>query len=110
MRWRQLNFSVVAKCSEAMFSLTGEDEVGRIEGLVRFNYLGRLMDRSDDNWSAVLHNISKLSQVWWRLGKILQREGAEPTVLAKFCRAVVPEVLFFGVYTWVLTETMSRRI
>ena len=48
MRWRQLNFSVVAKCSEAMFSLTVEDESERIEGVWRFKYLGILMDQSDE--------------------------------------------------------------
>ena len=30
----------------------GEDEAECIEGVGIFKYLGRLMDRSDDNWLA----------------------------------------------------------
>ena len=69
--------------------MTGEDEAERIEGIGRFNYLVRLMGRSDNDWPEVLHNISKARQVWGRLGNILQREGAEPTVSGKFYHAVV---------------------
>ena len=59
MRWRQQDVAVANKCLEATFSLTGKDEAEHIEGVWRFKYLGRLMDRSDNNCPAVLHNISK---------------------------------------------------
>ena len=49
-------------------------------------------------------------QVCGRLGKLLQRDGAEPTVLAKFYHAVVQVVILFQAETCVLTETMSQRI
>ena len=72
--------AIADKCSEATFSLTGDNEAERIEGVGRFKYLGRLMDRSDYDWPEVLHNIGKASQVWGRLGKLLRRKGAEPIV------------------------------
>ena len=101
---------IAAKCSEATFSLTGEDEVELIEQVGRFNYLRRMLDRSDDDWPSVLHNICEARQVWGRLRELLWREGAKTTVSKKFYRAVVQAVLLFGVETWVLTETMSQRI
>ena len=48
MRWRRRDVAVAYKCSEATFSLTGDDEAELIEGVWRFKYLGRLMDQSDE--------------------------------------------------------------
>ena len=54
-----------------------------------FKYLELVLEQSDKNWPEVLRNISKERQLWGRLGKILWRKGAEPTVSEKFYRAVV---------------------
>ena len=94
----------------ATLVLTGEDEAERIEGVVRLKNIGRLMERSDNDYPEVLQNIRKARQVWGRLGKILWREGADPIVLEKFYRAVVQAVLLFGADTWVLMDTMSQRL
>ena len=88
--------AVADNCSEATFSLTGEDGAERIEGVGRFKYLGRLLDQSDEYWSSFLYNIRKAMQVWWRLGKLLWREGADPTFSEKFYRTVVQAVHLFG--------------
>ena len=79
-----------------MYDLTGKDEAEVIEGVGSFKNIGRLMDWSDDNWPAVLHNIRKAMQVWRRLGELLCREGAYTTVLEEFYRAVVQAVILFG--------------
>ena len=84
---------------EEMFSRTGKEEVERIEGLEVFKYLGRLLDRSVDDWPEVLRNIRKARQVWGRLGKLLFREGGEPEVSEKFYRAVLQAVILFGAET-----------
>ena len=76
----------------------------------RFKYLGILLEHSDKDWSAVLHYIRKSSQVWGRLHKILQREGAEPIASGKFYRAVVQSVILLGANTWVLTEAMIQQL
>ena len=76
----------------------------------RFNYLGQLLERSDNNWPAVLHNIIKARQVWGGFKKLVRREGAEPTVSSNFYCSVIQAVLLFGAEIWVLTETTSQRI
>ena len=77
-----------------------------IEGVEVYRYLGRLLDRSDGNWAEFLQNIRKVKQVWERIRKMLQREGAEPTVSEKFNCAVIQALLLFGAGTWVLLAPM----
>ena len=79
-------------------------------GVDTFKYLGRVLDRSDDNWPTVLWGVMKACRVWNRLGKLLRREGAEPQVSAVFYRAVVQTVLLLGAETRVLSEAMSRKL
>ena len=71
MRWRKRDVAIADKFSEAMFSLTWEEELEHIEWLEVFKYLGELLDWSYNNRPAVLHNIRKARQVWGRLGKML---------------------------------------
>ena len=49
MRWRQRDVAITAKCLEDTFSMKEADEAERIEGVGRFKYIGRLMDRSGDD-------------------------------------------------------------
>ena len=59
MRWRRRDVAIAAKCSGATFSLTGEEEAERIEGVEVFKCLEILLDRSDKYCPAVLRNIRK---------------------------------------------------
>ena len=54
-----------------------------------FKYLGRLLERSENDWPEVIQNIRKAWQVWGRLGKILQREGSDPAISEIFYREVI---------------------
>ena len=54
MRWWRRDVAIADKFTEETFSLTGEDKAYCIEVLEVFKYLGRLLDRSDDNCPAVL--------------------------------------------------------
>ena len=110
MRWRQRDVEITEKCSEATLSLIGEDEAERIEGVGRFNYLGILLDRSDDVWPALLHNIRKARQVWGWLGKILRMKGAETTFLEKFYRTVFQDVLLFESETRMFLTPIMQRL
>ena len=49
---------IAAWCYEAIFSLTGDEEAECIEGAEVLKYLGRILDRSDGNWPAVLRSIT----------------------------------------------------
>ena len=48
--------------------------------------------------------------MWGRLGKMLQREGADPAVSAKLYRAVIQAVVLFGAENWVLSAPMAQRL
>ena len=72
-----------------------------------FKFFGQLLDRSDNNWPVVLHNIRKTRQVWGRLMKFLQKEGSEPAVLESFYCLVFQVLLLFGADTWVLLAPMA---
>ena len=68
------------------------------------------MDRSDDNYTAILRNVRKARRVWNRLGKLLLREGSEPHMSTMFRLVVVQTVVLFGEEPWVLSEAMSRKM
>ena len=80
------------------------------EGVDSFNYLGRVLHQTENDWPEVLRNIRRARQVWGRLGKLLRREGAELIISAKFYRAVVQAVLPFGEKTWVMLAVMLSKI
>ena len=79
MHWRRKDVAIASRCERATLSLTGEDDAECIEGVDTFKYLGRILDRSDDNWPVVLQNFGKARRVWIRLGKLLQGEGGGAT-------------------------------
>ena len=92
------------------FNLDGEEGDERVENVMTFRYLGRPLDQTNDYWTDVQRNIMHAKLVWWRLGTLLQQEGVYPKVLASFYRAVVQAILFYGSETWVLSESMAKRI
>ena len=51
---------------------------------------------ADDDWPAVVRNLSRARAVWKRMTRILSREGAELQVYVFFFKAVVQEMLIFG--------------
>ena len=42
MRWRRRDIAIASRCEDATFSLAGEEDVERIEGVDTFKYLGRI--------------------------------------------------------------------
>ena len=96
MRWRRRDVAITSRCAEETFSLAGDDETGCIEDVNNFKYLGRILEWSDDDWSAVRRNFRKARQVWSLLRKLLQRERADLLVSAIFYQEVVQTVLIFG--------------
>ena len=66
-------------------------------------YLGQVILAADDDWPAVVQNLSWSRKVWIRMSRILSREGAAPRVYSFFLKAVVQAVLLFIAETWVVT-------
>ena len=75
MMWRRRDMAIADRCLEATFSLTGEEDAERIKGVEVFKCLGRILDRSDNNWPSFLRNISKARHVWVRLGSCYRGRG-----------------------------------
>ena len=63
---------------------------------------------ADDDWPAVVRNLSRARAVWKRMTRILSREGAELQVSVFFFKAVVQVVLLFGSETWVVTPPYGQ--
>ena len=110
MRRRRKDIAIASRCAEASFILKGEDETEYIEGAETFKYLGRMLDRSDSNWTTVRYNSRKERRVWNWLGKLTWREGEDPRVSEMFYREVVQAVLLFGEDTWVLLAAMYQKM
>ena len=55
-----------------------------MEMVTSFQYLGRLILAADNNWPAVVRNLSRVRAVWKRTMRILSTEGTEPRVSGLF--------------------------
>ena len=65
---------------------------------------------ADNDWSAVVRNLSRARAVWNGTAIILSREGVEPRVFGFFFKALVQVVLLFGSDFWVVTLHMRRAL
>ena len=63
----------------------GDDMAEPVED---FKYIGRPMDQTENYWTATKRKIMRVRTVWGRLGRLLRREGADPTVLEMFYRVM----------------------
>ena len=54
--------------------------------------------------------MSQARAVCKRMTRILRREGAEPRVSGFYFKALVQEVLYFVLETWVITPRMGRAL
>ena len=48
--------------------------------VISFRYLGRVILAADDDWLAVVRNLSRSRAVWKRMTIVFSREGVEPRV------------------------------
>ena len=90
---RRLAEAEVRYSAEMAFKVYGK----QIQTVPRFKYLGRILTEGDDDWPAVAGNLEKARKSWGRLQGILSREGAKKRVSGNFFKAVVQQVLLFGV-------------
>ena len=81
-----------------------------MEAVSGFQYLGRILTATEDDWPAVAGNIKKARVSWGRLDRVLGREGADPKVSRNFYTAVTQQVLLFRAETWVLKRKMESAL
>ena len=75
MRWQRQDVVIADRYLEETLSLTVEEDVKCIEGVKVLQYVGRLLDRLDNDRPSVLQNISEARQMQGQIGKMLRREG-----------------------------------
>ena len=92
--------------SEKAFHAYGD----KMRVVTEFQYLGRMMTNTDEDWPAVAGNLRKAQVSWGRLARILGREGADPKVSRNFYIAVTQQVILFGAESWVLTKRMEAAL
>ena len=71
-----------------------------------FRHLGRVESCTDSDWAALYTNLRRARYKWYKLQKILKREGANPRIFGMFYKAVVQTVLLFGCESWTMTDGM----
>ena len=76
--------------------------------VLTFNYLGRIIMASDNEWKLVVGNLCEAQNKWARISRILGREGEYTRVSGNFFKAVVQVVLLIGFYTLVMTPLMGQ--
>ena len=109
-RLRKRDVEMAARCGEMEFNLYWEEGDERVENVPTFQYMGRPLDQTDDDWPAVRRNSMRETLFWGRLGALLRQEGADPKVSESFYRAVVQAIILNGSETWVLLASMAKRI
>jgi len=92
----------ILQAEEQVFTIDGTP----IESVGSFPYLGRGETCTDSDWAALYINLRKARHNWYKLSKLLAREGANCGIFGMFYKGVVQTVLLFGCESWTLTEAM----
>ena len=81
-----------------------------LEMVTSFKYLGRVLLVADNDWPTLSQNLVKARAVWWRMSKILSREGARLQVSGFFSKSTIQLVLLFDAESWVVNPHMGRYL
>jgi len=92
----------ILQADEQVFTIDGTP----IESVGSFQYLGRAESHTDSDWGALHTNLRRAHYKWYKLSKLLTREGANPRIFGMFYKAVVQTVLLFGCESWTMTDAM----
>jgi len=92
------------RAREVIFTIGGVP----LESVSTFQYLGRPLSFTDDDWPALHRNLTRARQRWGAIRQVLAREDTNPRVSAMFYKAVVQVVLLYGCESWNITSAMLR--
>ena len=99
-----------ASCGDMEFSMKEEEGDNMVEGMATFRYLGRTLYQMDDDCPDVRRNIMHARFLWGVLGTLIRQEGADLRVAAIFYRAVVQEILLYGLEMWSLLAEIEKKL
>jgi hypothetical protein len=74
-----------------------------IKTVDEFKYLGRILDKNDNDWPAVCHAIKRAQIVWIHLRNLTRKDKADPKTMTSTYKAVVQAILLYGAESWVLS-------
>ena len=80
------------KAERVEFTINGE----KIERVKEFRYLGRILIEDDDDSRCIEDQLKRARSRWWRMAKLLKREGANTFQMGRFYMAVIQAVLLYG--------------
>ena len=69
-----------------------------------FQYLGRILEKSDDDTPAALRQLQRAWAKWGLFNRILRSEGADPKSMGYFYKAIIQAVLLYGSESWTVPE------
>jgi len=73
----------ILQADEQVFTIDGTP----IESVGSFRYLGRAESHADSDWGALHTNLRMARHKWYKLSKLLTREGANPRIFGMFYKA-----------------------
>jgi hypothetical protein len=75
-----------------------------------FKYLGRVLERNDNDWPARNRNLKRARITWGRIGIILSKERADIKSMTSIYKAILQAVLLYGAESWVITTGMQQKL
>jgi hypothetical protein len=81
-----------------------------LENVTEYKYLGCLLSADDTDNATVSLNISKATQTWFHMYRILSSDGNDSMTMACLYLAVVQAKLLYGSETWVLSRHLLDRL
>ena len=95
-----------AKAEEVKFFIDGIE----LEKVREFKYLGRYLSYDNNDSYCIDYNIKKARQQWNCIARLLKREGASASIMAKFYITIVQAVLLFGADSWTVTRRNLNKL
>ena len=75
-----------------------------------FKYLGRFISNDNNDGTAIRKNLSKARSRWAREKRILINSKCTPKVMGYFYKAIIQSVLLYGSESWVISESMFKKL
>ena len=81
-----------------------------METIGDFKYLGRPLNETNDDWTAIKYNLKKSRKIWSAVKRVLIRDKSSLRTMGYFYKAVVQSILLYRSETWVYTDKMLSRL
>ena len=105
-RMNELKQDLQHDAEKVKFFIDGEE----LERVDEFRYLGRVLTNDDNDSACISYNLNKARHQWNSIARILKREGANASCMAKFYITVVQAVLLYGADSWSIPNREGERL